>query len=68
MARGTFLGLPPPRPVVTAMYCFPPIANETGKPCTEVPSRVFQSTAPVFDVDGLEVAVEVAHECDSAGG
>ena len=29
MACGTFLGLPPPRPVVTAMYCFPPVANET---------------------------------------
>jgi len=36
----------PPSPVVTAIYCFPPIANDTGCPCTEVPKRVFQSSAP----------------------
>src|SRR5712664_3417448 len=40
MIRGTFLGLPPPRPVVTAMYCRPVMLNVTGEPCTEVPSRV----------------------------
>src|SRR5438105_2279695 len=48
MVRGTCRGLPPPSPVVTAMYCFPPIRNATGKPCTEVPRRVCQSTLPVF--------------------
>src|SRR5215813_15006906 len=29
IVRGTLRGLPPPRPVVTAMYCLSPMANET---------------------------------------
>src|ERR1039458_3753301 len=45
---GTWRGLPPPRPVVTAMYCFPSTLKETGKPCTEVPRRVFHTIAPVL--------------------
>src|SRR3989441_6638373 len=48
MIRGTFLGLPPPRPVVTAMYCRPAMLNVTGEPCTEVPSRVSHNVSPVF--------------------
>ena len=41
-------GLPPPRPVDTAMYCLPPTLNVSGKPCTEVPRRVSHSILPVF--------------------
>src|SRR6266850_2142373 len=47
MVRGTWRGEPPPRPDGTAIYCLPPTLNETGKPCTEVPSRVFHSSLPV---------------------
>src|SRR2546428_6403448 len=32
IVRGTCLGLPPPRPVGTAMYCLPAMLNEIGKP------------------------------------
>ncbi len=64
---GTCRGLPPPRPVVTAMYCLPPTVNDTGKPCTDVARRVCQSILPVFDVDGSEHAVQIADERDAAG-
>ena len=47
IVRGTIRGLPPPSPVVTATYCFPLAVKLTGKPCTEVPSRVFHSSLPV---------------------
>ena len=32
----------------TATYCLPPAVNVTGKPCTEVPSRVSHSVSPVL--------------------
>ena len=67
-SRGTFRGLPPPRPVVTAMYCLPPALNETGKPCTDVPRRVSQRMLAGSHVEGAEVAIEIADERDAAGG
>ena len=53
MVAGTFRGLPPPFPVVTARYCLPSMLNVTGKPCTEVDNRVSQSTTPVFTSSAL---------------
>jgi hypothetical protein len=32
IAAGTLRGLPPPNPVITAMYCFPSALYVTGKP------------------------------------
>src|SRR5215469_1452787 len=45
---GTLRGLPPPKPVLTAMYCLPFALYDSGKPCTEVPRRVSHNTLPVF--------------------
>src|SRR2546425_12413000 len=53
MVAGTCRGLPPPFPVVTATYCFPLILNVTGKPCTDVDSRVSQRILPVFTSKAL---------------
>src|SRR5262245_1273089 len=52
---GTSQGLPPPRPVVTAMYCFPPMLYETGNPCTAVASFVSQSTLPFLASTALNI-------------
>src|SRR5579862_7178552 len=48
IAAGTLRGLPPPSPVITAMYCLPSTLNVTGKPCTDVPSRVSHNIWPVL--------------------
>ena len=68
IVRGTLRGLPPPRPVVTAMYCLPPMLNVTGKPCTEVPGEPCHKVFAGLDVNRAEHAVEVADERDAAGG
>ena len=47
---------------MTAMYCLPPAVNDTGKPCTDVPSRVCQSDLPGLHVERAEAAIEVADE------
>ena len=52
---GTSRGLPPPRPVVTAMYCLPSTLNEMGKPCTDVPSRVCHRILPVRTSTALKL-------------
>ena len=48
IAAGTLRGLPPPSPVITAIYCFPSTLKVTGKPCTDVPSRVSHNICPFF--------------------
>ena len=66
-ARGAARGLPPPRPVATAMYCLPSAANEIGNPCTDVPSRTCHSTSPVGTSKRPEPPIEVAGEGEPAG-
>ncbi len=51
IVAGTPRGLPPPKPVATAMYCLPSTAKLIGKPCTEVASRVSTDDAAVAHVD-----------------
>src|SRR5687768_7443674 len=48
IVRGTWRGLPPPLPVVTATYCLPLAVNVTGKPWTDVSRRIFHSSSPVL--------------------
>src|SRR4029450_3156952 len=48
IVAGTSRGLPPPLPVMTAMYCLPSMLKVTGKPWTEVGSRVSHKTLPVL--------------------
>ena len=48
IVAGTLRGLPPPRPVVDRDSCLPPALNVTGKPWTDVPSRVSHRIAPVL--------------------
>jgi hypothetical protein len=54
--------------VVTAMYCLPAMLNDTGYPCTEVPSRVSQSNGAGLDVERAEASIQIAHERDTARG
>src|SRR5688572_25403153 len=52
---GTPRGLPPPRPVATAMYCLPPTEKLIGYPCTEVGRRVSHNTLPLRTLTALKL-------------
>ena len=62
IVRGTFRGLPPPSPVVTAMYCLPPTVNETGKPCTDVPRRDLPQLLASPNVVCVEIPIEITRK------
>ena len=64
---GTSRGLPPPSPVVTAMYCRPSIENEIGKPCTDVDKPRAPQHLAVPHVNRLELAIEVADKRHAPG-
>ena len=67
IARGTCRGLPPPSPVVTAMYCLPSGGERHRESLHRRAEPRLPENLAGLHVERAEVAIEIADERDAAG-